>query len=66
MDNSTVDNQEPENQAVKVRLLKSIFVKGQGPKLAGDIVTLDAEEARNLQQYNLFELVPATSTDSAQ
>jgi len=43
---------------VLVKLLKPIFVKGQGAKLPGDIVTLDAAEARELKAYNLFEEVP--------
>ena len=57
---STIDNPLPEKQTVRVKLIKPIFVKGQGAKLPGDIVTLDAEEARELKAYALFEVVRAT------
>ncbi|MGA8482562.1 MAG: hypothetical protein WB696_31710 [Chthoniobacterales bacterium] len=53
---STIDNPEPEKQTVRVRLLKSIFVKNQGAQKAGDIVELDATEAASLRAYNLFEI----------
>jgi hypothetical protein len=63
---STLDNPAAsEKQTVQVKLLKAIFVKDQGAKLAGDIVELDATEARELAAYNLFELVTATAIDSA-
>ncbi len=57
---STLEDPPPEKQTVRVKLLKSIFVKDQGAKLAGDIVELDAAEARELAAYNLFEVVEAT------
>lgn len=57
---SSIDNPEPEKETVRVKLKKPIIVKNQGPKLPGDIVELDATEAANLQQYNLFESVAAT------
>jgi hypothetical protein len=56
----TLDNPEPEKQTVRVKLLKPIFVKGQGAKLPGDIVELDAAEARELRAYDLWEVVAAT------
>lgn len=34
---TTIDNPEPEKQTVLVKLLKPIFVKGQGAKKSGDI-----------------------------
>jgi hypothetical protein len=54
------DNPEPEKKTVLVKLKKAIFVKGQGAKKAGDIVEIDAAEARELTAYNLWEVVPAS------
>jgi hypothetical protein len=51
----TTDN-PPEKKTVRVKLKKSIFVKGLGPKLVGDIVDLDAAEARELRAYDLWEI----------
>jgi hypothetical protein len=57
---STTNNPEPEKQTVRVKLKRAIFVKGQGAKLLGDIVELDAAEARELKAYDFFEAVAAT------
>jgi|HubBroStandDraft_4_1064222.scaffolds.fasta_scaffold1539390_1 hypothetical protein len=56
MINPTIDNPDPEKQTVRVKLKKAFMVKGQGAKLPGDIVELDAAEARELKAYELFEI----------
>jgi hypothetical protein len=54
---SFIDNPAPAGQTVRVKLKRAIFVKGQGAKKPGDVVSLDASEARELAAYDLFEEV---------
>jgi hypothetical protein len=54
MINPTIDNPDPEKQTVRVKLKKAFMVKGQGAKLPGDIVELDAAEAARAEGVRTF------------